>query len=147
MHPIRIWTTHSQAMLQKLGRLSGILTIIALLDGHALMFQCYAWATMLYDRVPDQGVEQAVGSTFSGDAPCPKCLAIKAAQEKEQEDENKVPAPIVPESSTMAKFIPNVMEKIRVIKPAFSFVAYGKVSTSPPSKIYLSTDVPPPDFC
>ena len=132
-------------MLNKLGRLGCVLAMIAMIDGYSIMFQCYAWATMLYDRVPEQGVEEAIESTFSGEAPCPKCIALKQAKNAEKKKEPS--APVAPEFSPMAKFIPNSIEKLHLYKPAHQRLAYNQTSSIKPVEIFHSTDVPPPDFC
>jgi len=51
--------------------------------------QMCAWAEMIQDR-QEQGIEVAVRSTFSGEEPCERCLAI--AQERQERDQEENPA-------------------------------------------------------
>ncbi|MBT8036348.1 MAG: hypothetical protein KJO21_02270 [Verrucomicrobiae bacterium] len=81
-----------------LGKCFCMVAILGVLDGHLMLAQTWAWMTMLQDRAPELGVGEAIGSTFSGDAPCPMCCSIK---EKRQEKERDAP---VPESQPTMKF-------------------------------------------
>lgn len=62
------------------GLLSKILCLIAaitLMDGHIVVLQSYAWVSMLNDRIPEQGVGEALISTFDGEHPCEHCLSVQ----------------------------------------------------------------------
>lgn len=48
------------------------------------VMQTHAWVTMIYERA-DQGIETAIASTFSGDAPCAKCLSLKEEKKERRE--------------------------------------------------------------
>ncbi len=43
--------------------------------------QMNAWAHMIYDR-SESGLSVAISSTFSGEAPCEKCLELQKEKEK-----------------------------------------------------------------
>lgn len=58
---------------------------IILLCGPRFFTQSVAWAGMLLDRVPDQGLVDGWNDTFDGDSPCALCLAI----EKSGDADNK----------------------------------------------------------
>ena len=131
-------------MFKLLGKIGCLLAIISLIDGVGILFQCYAWATMLQDRIPNQGIEKALQSTFSGEAPCPKCLAVKKAQEDKKKHE--CPAPQVADSSLVAKYIPNRLERISLNLPESQRSLLSQERVTRPAKIYLSADVPPPDL-
>jgi len=83
-----------------LGKCLCIVAAIGVLDGHLMVAQSWAWITMVQDRAPEQGITEALDSTFSGAAPCSMCCAI---QEERQEKEEQAP---VPESKTSAKYPP-----------------------------------------
>lgn len=118
--------------------------MIAMIHGFEALCQGYAWATMLYERVPEQGIDQAIDSTFSGEAPCPKCLALKKAKEEREERENEnIP---VREFSTTAKFIPNTLEILRLTPPPYTRKNHSVIVSQAPPSIYLLLDTPPPDF-
>jgi len=75
-----------------------MLTIIGLLDVHMALMQTWAWVSMLNDRIPEQGLEQALDTTFSGEYPCEKCKAI--AEIKIQESNQQSNSPIAPPSES-----------------------------------------------
>ena len=54
---------------------------------HWMVLQATAWTGMLVTRTEQTSFVQAVDSTFSGDAPCPLCSAIKAGKREEQKQE------------------------------------------------------------
>lgn len=62
-----------------------LLALLRISGGDLLLVQGYAWAEMLIERAGQDGLEQAMESTFSGDAPCEKCLCI-SQEKKERED-------------------------------------------------------------
>ena len=77
------------AMRGLLSKLLCLIAAITLMDGHIVALQSYAWASMLHDRIPEQGVSEAITTTFDGEHPCEHCLTAqklsttKNAQEKE----------------------------------------------------------------
>ena len=95
-----------------------LVAVVGLVDGHLLVAQSWAWLTMLQDRAPEQGVVEALDSTFSGDAPCPMCCAI---QEERQEKQEQAP---IPESEPMAKYPPvDQNAAIAFFPPKYGFQA------------------------
>ncbi|MGB1873896.1 MAG: hypothetical protein ACPIGG_08585 [Akkermansiaceae bacterium] len=94
-----------------LGKTLCVIAIIGIVEGHLMVAQSWAWMSMLYERAPEMGVAEAMNSTFSGSAPCSMCCAI-AEQQQEQEKE----AP-VPESRTLAKYIPVSWERGCILMP------------------------------
>lgn len=99
-----------------LGKCLCIVAAIGVLDGHLMVAQSWAWITMMQERAPEQGMTEALDSTFSGDAPCPMCCAI---QEKRQEKEEQVP---IPESDPMVKYLPESRRvRIALFPPAGGF--------------------------
>jgi len=61
------------------------MVVVGLLNLHVALYQCYAWAMMLNDRIPEQGIEHALSTTFSGEHPCEKCLAVVEQRAKEEQ--------------------------------------------------------------
>jgi hypothetical protein len=72
-------------------RLLCLVAAITLMDGHIIALQSYAWVTMLNDRIPEQGVGEALSTTFDGEHPCNHCLAAEELQSKSQEEKSKAP--------------------------------------------------------
>ncbi|MCP5535156.1 MAG: hypothetical protein H7A51_02855 [Akkermansiaceae bacterium] len=83
-----------------LGKCLCIAAAIGVLDGHLMLAQSWAWATMLHDRAPEMGVSEALDSTFSGAAPCPMCCALQEERQEKKEQES------VPESKPTVEYPP-----------------------------------------
>ena len=96
-----------------LGRLLCLLAALAVLEGPHLALQAYAWCTMVSERAPVLGFEEAVAETLSGQRPCEKCLALEKEREKKSE-QAPVPetrqhcelAPVVFASASLAPVLP-----------------------------------------
>lgn len=67
-----------------ISKLMCLIAIITLIDGHIIALQSYAWATMLQDRIPEQGVSEALSTTFDGEHPCAHCLTTLELVENKQ---------------------------------------------------------------
>ncbi len=103
------------------------------------VMQIDAWASMIYER-SSQGFTQAVASTFSGTAPCDKCLQIQ--EERKQQDENP------PLGTQMQEQIKMSLHRLTQLDPAPSAVTSAQffAALMADARIYLGTEVPPPDF-
>ncbi len=88
--------------VQRVCRFLAVLAALVVVDGPMLIGQGWAWITMIHDRAPEMGLQDAVEDTLSGDHPCPMCLAL--AEERRKDDEE---APIA-ETRLLAKFAPVV---------------------------------------
>lgn len=66
------------------------LALFSIAGGHWAVLQTVAWAQMLSDYSKNATVAEAVGKTFSGDAPCSLCKQITEARQKEE----KAPATV-----------------------------------------------------
>ena len=58
------------------------------------MLQIVAWTGMLVTRTADRGLTAAIDSTFTGDEPCPLCLAVKAAKNSQLPSPANTPDPL-----------------------------------------------------
>jgi hypothetical protein len=83
-----------------------LIVALGVLDGHLMLAQTWAWANMVQNRTAEQGVSQALDSTFSGDAPCPMCCAIQNERQKKEKE-----APL-PELKPSAKFPPALLTSV-----------------------------------
>lgn len=116
------------------------------MDAHLGMMQVWAWATMLSDRIPEQGIEQALDTTFSGDHPCEKCNVIAEFKEKEAEEESSSPERRSVDSEQVAKLI-GVFSQV---KPAYVCLAdvkrvpFWAVEFMSPDDFILEVASPPP---
>lgn len=98
---------------------------------------------MLYDRVPVEGVLGAIDSTFSGDAPCEKCVTLdeaKAAKEKREKESFWSN-----DKDLLKHYIPNELTQIKVVKPLFQLRIYKSLSISPHYSLPSLVSTPPPD--
>jgi len=126
--------------IHKLGHLLCLIAIIGILDVHTYLYQGWAWATMLYDRIPDQGIEHAINTTFSGEAPCEKCLAI---QRLKQEKERK-PTPLNSDKELKLKITPLPRVAKFYQAPAPNRLSYPSLNQLlPPSPLLPIIDPPP----
>ena len=53
------------------------LLLLIACGGHVAVLQVTAWSSMLIQRAPEMGWDQAVTSTFDGTAPCAICQAVQ----------------------------------------------------------------------
>ena len=93
--------------MHTIGRLLCLLAALCAVNAHLFVGQGLAWVTMIHDRAPDLGFQEAVADTFSGENPCPRCCAIAEEREKQEEE-----API-PETRAVAKFAPVVHGEVQ----------------------------------
>ncbi len=71
-----------------------ILTLVCALylgGAHWMVLQVTAWTGMLVARAPQQGVIEAVETTFSGAQPCGLCAAVREGQKEEREQQPLAP--------------------------------------------------------
>lgn len=69
------------------GRCLTLLCVLVLSEVPMGLVQGYAWASMVWDRAPEMGLEVAVADTFSGESPCSLCCALEAVRESKSERE------------------------------------------------------------
>jgi hypothetical protein len=114
------------------------LVVIHVLDGHLFLGQCVAWLTMVGDRAPSMGLQEAVKETFSGEHPCEICIAVQSERRKEREE-----APL-PQARMKWTYAP-VVSTASVTLPAAtaSPQRFPFPGTSPPPAS-LSPDLPTP---
>jgi hypothetical protein len=77
-------------------RIAKLLCIVATLAISGLptgLAQCHAWATMIEQRIEQSTLAAAVESTFDGEHPCPRCLAVKKASDEQRKHEKQGTAP------------------------------------------------------
>ena len=74
-------------------KLTCLVTAFSIIGGPMAVYQAFAWSKMLHDRALNQGLVEAIDSTFSGDAPCEHCKKITAikSQQKEAPEKSSIP--------------------------------------------------------
>jgi len=69
---------------QRLGFVLVMLAVFSLVGGHWGILQTVAWAGMIIDYSKNAPFTVAIKRTFSGEAPCRMCHAIKEGRKNEQ---------------------------------------------------------------
>lgn len=126
-----------------IAKLICLVAAVTILEVPSVALQSYAWATMLNDRIPAQGLSEAISSTFDGEHPCEHCLTVQELQSDEKSTDDKTPAPqfqlgsikliglssnrIVPPSGSAASLLPH-----EVTDAHLSWRFYDSVPTPPP---------------
>ena len=77
-------------MLQRLGNLLMIASMLAAMGAHWTVLQSYAWTRMLADNLRTESLKEAVCKTLDGKHPCPLCKAIAAGKKSEKKSESSV---------------------------------------------------------
>ena len=106
--------------------------------------QVWAWASMLNDRIPEQGIEQAFDTTFSGDFPCEKCRAI--AEIKAKETDLNFPQIPTTDSELIIKLI-GVISKTKPTKlypSGCTRIPFQATHLRAPHDFILAVPSPPP---
>ncbi|MFT5906098.1 MAG: hypothetical protein ACI9E1_001703 [Cryomorphaceae bacterium] len=129
-------------LIDKLAKLFCLLAAVGLLNVHIALYQGYAWVTMLNDRIPEQGIENAISTTFSGDHPCDKCIAVAEQRVNEQQQE---PLPELKPSSKVP-LICSVFTKLNLRPVVGKRLAFVLLENLPLVGISLPVFGPPPQF-
>ena len=102
------------------------------------VMQMQAWAEMIYKR-SDQGIAQAVYSTFSGDSPCEKCTQLKEQRDERRGNEftlsslDKLKLPLAPDREEGVQ--PQHLDESTLDFPPYIDLV---------SEVYLGIEAPPP---
>ncbi len=104
------------------------------------VMQTQAWVSMIYERA-DQGIDTAIKTTFSGEAPCERCLCLKEKRkEREESPENTL-------LSTDKIKLPLSQDK------QYRELLFKVITHSPPlfqdevpALVFSEVDTPPPKF-
>lgn len=131
-------------MFKPLGKIACIITIISLLDGYSLIFQTIIWGSMLNDRIPEQGIELAVMSTFSGETPCKLCLNLEKVKQEKKIEDNLLNLLIKKKAYYTQS--PNDLSQIGIFPPAPKRIKYSTIQFSPKYSLHKIVTTPPPDL-
>ena len=75
-----------------LARIFCCIAAITLMEVPSAVLQTYAWVTMLHDRIPQQGISEALLTTFDDEHPCDHCLFVRALQKDRDRSQNSLPS-------------------------------------------------------
>ncbi|MGH7976949.1 MAG: hypothetical protein ACREC8_09835 [Limisphaerales bacterium] len=73
-------------MFVRLGKMSVVFALVAMIGAQWALLQTVAWTTMLADHLCTQSVTEAVAQTFDGKHPCELCKAIAAGKQSEKKN-------------------------------------------------------------
>lgn len=110
------------------------------------MYQAFAWSKMLHDRVPNQGLAEAIDSTFSGEAPCEHCQKIAELKAQQTEEPKKGNLPEKLEVLSVAKIVVN-FTRISPIGPHSTRLGFVYPSVHFPVSRTTQCPTPPPRAC
>lgn len=68
-----------------------LLAILAMLGGHWLVLQSFAWARMIHEFSKQGSLRSAIAMTFDGKHPCNLCLTIQNGRQQEQTENKEMP--------------------------------------------------------
>jgi hypothetical protein len=74
-------------VLKRLGRALTVLALLCAIGAHWLVFQSFAWTTMLAGNLRHGSLSQAVERTFNGEHPCALCKQISRSKQAEKKTE------------------------------------------------------------
>lgn len=111
------------------------------------LMQTWAWVSMLNDRIPEQGIEQAIDSTFSGEHPCEKCIAIAELEAKkaEQDSSPQGPSSDVERVAKLIGVLP-VIRPVKVFPRVCSRTPFWAAHLREPNDFIPAVPCPPPRF-
>jgi hypothetical protein len=76
---------------RRAGSAACLMTVLAMLGGHWLALQSYAWARMITHYTQQGSLASALSKTFNGRHPCGLCLFIQKGREQEQGERQNLP--------------------------------------------------------
>jgi len=128
-------------MRSAMAKILCLVAAFSLLEGQTLVYQTYAWATMLQDRIPQRGLTEAIDSTFSGAEPCQHCQQITKQQSKKKREQ----APTL-ELSPTAKAITSKWLLIHIIPPVATRTEFSAIHIALKPQYHPNLPTPPPDY-
>jgi len=78
-------------MVNRLGHLLLVGSLLAATGGHWAVLQSVAWTTMLAANLSADSLSEAVSKTFDGEHPCELCHKITAGKQSEKKTEFTAP--------------------------------------------------------
>ena len=98
---------------------------------------------MLNDRIPEQGIEEAFDTTFSGEYPCEQCRALAEAKQAERQEQGPVE-----ETKNTSRLVlaPHYFKRCQVIPPHSQRIGFDKLGELCPESWYGMMITPPPQF-
>ena len=126
-----------------LAKLFCLIAAVTILEVPTVLLQTYAWATMLTDRIPEQGLSVAISTTFDGEHPCEHCLAAQDLQLDKQESNDTAPRQQLQLSNF--KLIELCTRGIILpLAPPASLLPHTDAEAGYTRSIYPSVPTPPP---
>ena len=122
-----------------------MLAAVTILEVPTVLLQSYAWASMLSDRIPDQGLSLAVSTTFDGEHPCEHCLTAEELQLDKTESNDSAPR----QQLQLGNFKLTKLCTAGIVLPTAppaSLLPHTDSTVDNSLSIYPSVPTPPPRF-
>jgi hypothetical protein len=68
-----------------------LMAMLAMLGGHWVALQSFAWARMVGQFARQESLTRAFAKTFDGRHPCALCVLIKESRQQEQRENQRLP--------------------------------------------------------
>lgn len=79
-------------LVKKIGCAACLVGLMATMGGHWLVFQSFAWASMIVDFSHEGTLRQAISRTFDGQHPCVLCHFVEHGRQQEQAENKNLPS-------------------------------------------------------
>ncbi|MEO1856699.1 MAG: hypothetical protein ABGY95_04950 [Rubritalea sp.] len=120
-----------------------LIAAVTILELPAVLLQSYAWATMLSDRIPEQGLSKAVATTFDGEHPCQHCIAAQELQHNKTEPDGSAPVPQF-QLGNLKLIGLNALGISLPLVPPSTLLPHRDLHAGNKSCVYNSVPTPPP---
>jgi hypothetical protein len=130
-------------MFHFLAKLFCLVAAVTILEVPTVLLQSYAWATMLTDRIPEQGLSEAVSTTFDGEHPCEHCLTVQELQQNKQESGGSIPVQQLQLGNLKLIGLSALGINLPVTPPA-TLLPHTDIHSGNKRSVYSSVPTPPP---
>ncbi len=129
-------------MLRLFAKFLVVLAAITVMELPTATLQVVAWSQMLSNRIPAQGLEAAIDSTFNGQHPCKLCLTAREAYIAQQNSEPDHNVPVNQQIDKLGRY--HLSKVNSPIAPAGQMACMHIRFFSPPVAPIFQVPTPPP---
>jgi len=126
-----------------LAKLICLFAAITIMEAPTVVLQSYAWANMLSQRIPSQGISEAVSTTFDGAHPCELCLTAENIHRLQTKESKNIPTKELTLSGLKSPQLPQAVIELPT-GPLSHFLCFSDSKTLPHLEFYAETPSPPP---
>lgn len=88
-------------LVKVIGSAACLVGLMATMGGHWLVFQSFAWASMIVQFSHEGSLGQAISRTFDGEHPCALCYFVQHGRQQEQSENKNLPSVKPDETPTL----------------------------------------------